>query len=95
LNDLLEKAMIRVPANVAMEGIARGSDCLTLFPVFESKVREGKLVHKVRLVADGRRRETAGPTYSSTPSREEFFMFLDMIARLDWELCHVDENRDF
>jgi hypothetical protein len=95
LNDLLEKAMIRVPAEVALEAIANGSDCLTLFPVFESKIRDGVLVHKVRLVADGRRHETAGPTYSSTPSREEFLMFIDMIARREWEWCHVDENRAF
>ena len=95
LNDLLEKAMIRVPADVALEAIANGSDCLTLFPVFESKIRDGILVHKVRLVADGRRHATAGPTYSSTPSREEFLMFIDMIARLEWEWCHVDENRAF
>ena len=95
LNDLLEKAMIRIPADIALEGIANGSDCLTLFPVYESKIRDGKLVHKVRLVADGRRHATAGPTYSSTPSREEFLMFVDMIARQEWEWCHVDENRAF
>ena len=95
LNDLLEKAMIRIPANIALEGIANGSDCLTLFPVYESKVRDGKQLYKVRLVADGRRHSTAGPTYSSTPSREEFLMFIDMIARQEWEWCHVDENRAF
>jgi hypothetical protein len=95
LNDLLEKAMIRIPADIALEGIAKGCDCLILFPVFESKIRDGKQIYKVRLVADGRRHSTAGPTYSSTPSREEFLMFIDMIARLQWEWCHVDENRAF
>jgi hypothetical protein len=95
LNDLLEKAMIRIPADIALEGIAKGSDCLTLFPVYESKIRNGQQLYKVRLVADGRRHSTAGPTYSSTPSREEFLMFIDMIARLEWEWCHVDENRAF
>jgi hypothetical protein len=34
--------MIRIPADIALEGIANGSDCLTLFPVYESKVRDGK-----------------------------------------------------
>jgi hypothetical protein len=95
LNDLLEKAMIRIPADIALEGIAKGCDCLILFPVFESKIRDGKQIYKVRLVADGRKHSTAGPTYSSTPSREEFLMFIDMIARLQWEWCHVDENRAF
>lgn len=94
-NDLMQKAMVKVPAEIAIQAIAQGSDCLTLFPVYEEKTRDGVIVRKVRLVADGRRHETAGPTYASTPSKDEFFMFLDMIARNDWDWCHVDEDRAF
>jgi hypothetical protein len=94
-NSICEKAMVKVPATVAIEAIGRGCDCVTLFPVYEEKIRDGKLVRKVRLVADGRRHMTAGPTYSSTPSKDELYMFLDMIARNDWEWVHTDEDRAF
>jgi hypothetical protein len=63
--------------------------------VYETKIREGKTVYKVRLVADGRSHNTAGSTYSSTPSREEFYMMLHMIGTNDWDWVHVDESRAF
>jgi hypothetical protein len=94
-NDILEKAMIKVDKQIAIEAIARGCDCLTLFPVYEIKERNGVIVRKVRLVADGRHHATAGPTYSSTPGREELFIMLSMIASNDWEWAHVDEDRAF
>jgi hypothetical protein len=68
---------------VAIEATGKGCDCVTLFPVDEEKIRDDKLVRKVRPVADGRRHITAGPTYSSTTSKDDIYMFLDMIGRND------------
>jgi hypothetical protein len=46
LNDLLEKAMVKVDSATAKEAIANGSDCLTLFPVYEEKIRDDKQIYK-------------------------------------------------
>ena len=88
--------MVRVNAEVAREAIAHNrADLMYLFPVFEEKLKEGVLVEKVRLVADGRTHNHAGQTYSATPSREELFILMRIIAALDWDYAHVDEVRAF
>jgi hypothetical protein len=90
------KAMVQVSPLVARKAIEAGdADLMYLFPVYEEKVKEGVLVEKVRLVADGRTHKSAGNTYSATPSREEFLIFMHLIAGLDWDYAHIDEKRAF
>ena len=97
LNTLLStKAMVEIDSNIAKESIRyQNADLMYLFPVYEEKVKEGAVVYKVRLVADGRTHYQAGETYSATPSREELFILLHIIAGLDWDYCHIDEVRAF
>lgn len=94
-NDVKEKALVEVPRELAIREIRNGADVVMLFPVYEEKIRDGKLVRKVRLVGDGRTHHTAKHTYSETPSREEFLVFLHLIASRDWEWCLIDESRAF
>ena len=90
------KAMVQVDPVVAKQAIQDGNaDLMYLFPVYEEKVKDGVLVEKVRLVADGRTHANPGETYSATPSREEFLIFMHIIAGLDWDYAHVDEKRAF
>lgn len=97
LNTLLStKAMVEIDSSLAMEAIKiQNADIMYLFPVYEEKVKEGSLVYKVRLVADGRTHHQAGATYSATPSREEFFILFHIIAAFDWDYSHIDEVRAF
>ena len=90
------KAMIEVDADIARNAIKyQNADLMYLFPVYEEKLKEGVLVNKVRLVADGRTHHHAGDTYSATPSREELFILMHVIAALDWDYAHIDEVRAF
>jgi hypothetical protein len=66
-----------------------------MLAVYEEKIKEGQLVRKVRLVADGRQHTQHGSTYSPTPSKEEFFILLHVFAVKDWTYFHVDEVRAF
>jgi hypothetical protein len=86
------KAIVEVDKAVAR---AAGADVVVLFPVYEEKVKEGVLVHKVRLVGNGKTQYKAGATYSPTPSREEFLLLLHIIAVNDWVYVHIDEVRAF
>lgn len=89
------KALLLVDTEVARQAIRNGSDLVVLFPVYEEKEKEGKLVRKVRLVGDGRTHYSAGSTYSPTPSREELLVILHMAAKYDWDIVHIDEVRAF
>lgn len=89
------KALLLVDSQVARDAIKNGSDLVVLFPVYEEKEKDGKLVRKVRLVGNGRTHFNAGNTYSPTPSREELLVILHMVAMFDWELVHIDEKRAF
>jgi hypothetical protein len=90
------KAIVEVDAAIAKDAIRNhNADLVILFPVYEKKIRDGEVVYKVRLVGDGRTHHHAGLTYSATPSREEFLIFLHLIATYDWEYCHLDESRAF
>ena len=42
--------------------------------VYEEKIKDGKVVHNVRLVVNGKHHTQHGPTYSPTPSRQEFLV---------------------
>lgn len=95
-NTLVEtKALLLVNSEFAKEAIRKGADLVVLFPVYEEKEKEGKLVRKVRLVGDGRTHYTAGSTYSPTPSREELLVILHTAAKYDWDIVHIDEVRAF
>ena len=90
------KAMVEVNAEIARNAIYHdNADLMYLFPVYEEKLKEGVLINKVRLVADGRTHHHAGDTYSATPSREELFILMHLIAALDWDYAHIDEVRAF
>ena len=97
LNTLIStKAIVEINAELARATIqSQGADLVLLFPVYEKKVKEGKLVHKVRLVGDGRTHYHAGDTYSATPSREELLILLHVAAGLGWHYVHLDEKRAF
>jgi hypothetical protein len=93
---LAAKAMVQVKRELALDAIRNhNADLMYLFPVYEEKVKEGQLVYKVRLVADGRTHKSAGETYSATPSREELLILMHVIAALGWSYAHIDEKRAF
>ena len=92
---LLEKSMVLVPRDVAIEAMKSGAEIVNLFPVYEEKVKEGKTVYKVRLVGDGRQQKHAGDTYSETPSRDEFRIFMHLVGYHNWDFYHCDEKRAF
>ena len=87
--------IVPVDQRIAREQIANGAQVLRMIAVYEEKEKDGKLVRKVRLVADGRGHTKHGATYSSTPSREELFILLHVFASQDWDYYHVDEIRAF
>ena len=92
---LKDKVIVKVTRTEAEMMMRDGCDIVRLFPVYEEKVRDGEFVRKVRMVADGRTHKPEGATYAATPSREEFLIYLHLIASLDMEWCHVDESRAF
>ena len=89
------KAMVRIDADLAKQHIENGAEVLYMIPVYEEKIKDGKVVHKVRLVANGKHHTQHGPTYSPTPSREEFLVFLHLCATMDCDFYHLDEKRAF
>jgi len=89
------KTLVRVDDKIARDDIKNGADVVMLFPIYEEKFKEGKLVSKVRLVCNGRTQHHAGATYSPTPTKEELFVLLHMCAKLGWDYCHIDEVRAF
>ena len=97
LNTLISTgAIVEIDAELAKNAVKyQGADLVLLFPVYEKKIKEGKLVYKVRLVGDGRTHYHAGATYSATPSREELLILLHIAASLDWHYVHLDEKRAF
>ena len=95
LEDVASKALIKVDKDIAKKLIREGVDCVTLFPVYEVKERDGKTVYKVRLVGNGRTHFTHGNTYSSVPARDELFVFVDIVATEGWTWVHLDEKRAF
>lgn len=88
-------AIVEVDQQIARENIKNGAEVLRMFAVYEEKIKDGKLVRKVRLVADGRRHFKHGPTYSPTPGREELLVLLHVFEALDWVYYHIDEVRAF
>ena len=90
------RCIVEVNPQLAKEEIEKnGADLVILFPVYEEKLKEGKIVKKVRLVGNGKTHYGAGKTYSPTPSREELFTLLHLIGTFDWEYIHIDEIRAF
>lgn len=87
--------MVLISKETADEAIMKGADVLNIFPIYEEKEKEGKLVYKVRLVIDGSKHKNHGDTYAETPNREELRIFMHFVAHYDWELLHVDEKRAF
>ena len=89
-------AMIQIPKELAEDMLHhQGADLVLLFPVYETKIKNGEQVDKVRLVSDGRTHYSALNTYAATPSREELLVLMHILATLDWTYYHVDEIRAF
>ena len=89
-------SMVEVDSKMAYKLVAeKKAEMVILFPVFEKKIKDGKEVLKVRLVADGSKQSTLAETFASTPSREELFIILTIVAIFSWILIHVDEIRAF
>ena len=89
------KTLIKVDAAVAREAIKNGADMVILFPVYEEKEKEGRIVKKVRLVANGKTHHPEESTYAPTPSREEFLVLMHLIASRNLAWVHIDEKRAF
>eukprot|EP01037_Dinobryon_pediforme_P021392 gene21392-22250_t len=89
------KSMVRMDPTLAKQHIHAGAEVLHMHPVYEEKLKEGKLVRKVRLVINGKRQTQHGTTYSSTPSREEFLVLLHLFAIFNCDYYHIDEKRAF
>jgi hypothetical protein len=90
------QALVEVDPALAYKKIKeKTAQLVTLFPVYEVKVKDGREVFKVRLVGDGSRQKTIENTYAATPSREELLLLLQLIASFGWELVHLDEIRAF
>jgi hypothetical protein len=87
--------IVEVDQSIAREQIKAGAEVLRLLAVYEEKIKEGKLVRKVRLVADGRHHHKHGPTYAATPSREELLMLVHIFASQDMDYYFTDEERAF
>jgi Reverse transcriptase (RNA-dependent DNA polymerase) len=92
---ITEGPMVLISKEIADEAIKAGANLLNIFPVYEEKEKEGKTVYKVRLVIDGSKHTNHGQTYAETPTRDEFRIFVHIIAHYDWEFYHVDEKRAF
>jgi hypothetical protein len=92
---ITEGPMVLISKEVADAAIKAGANLLNIFPVYEEKEKEGKTVYKVRLVIDGSKHTNHGQTYAETPTRDEFRIFVHIIAHYDWEFYHVDEKRAF
>jgi hypothetical protein len=86
---------VEVDREIALEHIRNGAQLLRLIPIYEEKIREGVLVRKVRLVADGRQHHIHGPTYTATPNREECLILFHIFAHKDWDYYTMDEKRAF
>jgi hypothetical protein len=89
------KAIVEIDQHIARQHINNGADVLRMIAVYEEKMKEGELVRKVRLVADGRNHHHHGPTYSPTPSREELLVLLHLFASKQYDFFHIDEQRAF
>ena len=85
------KTITQVDAKLAREAVKKGdADVVYMFPIYEKKIKEGKVVYKVRLVCNGK---TQNPTMNIpawTPSREELYIFLHIAAHQDYEVVHID-----
>jgi hypothetical protein len=89
------RAVVEVDRDTAVENIKKGAEVLRMLAVYEIKIKEGKEVKQVRLVADGRQHNLHGATYAPTPSREELLMLMHIMAVHDMDYFHVDEIRAF
>jgi hypothetical protein len=86
------KSLVRMDTALARQHIQHGAEVLYMIPVYEEKMKEGKLVRKVRLVVNGKHHNKHGSTYASTPSREEFLILMHLFAVFDCDFYNIDEN---
>lgn len=90
------RALVKVDATHAWERIkSKRAQLVILFPVYERKEKDGKLVHKVRLVCDGSTQKGKLKTMAPTPAKEELLTLLNVVAIHDWDIAHIDEKRAF
>ena len=90
------KAIVEANSQLARQQIEeKSADLCILFPIYEEKVKDGKTVYKVRLVANGRTHTQKENIYAGTPSKEELLTLLQMIASRAWRFVHIDEIRAF
>ena len=89
------RTLIPVTVEDMKKGVKDGADKVIMFPVYESKVKDGQIVKKVRLVCNGGGQANPGQTYSPTPTRTEFLILLQIVAIMKWLLVHLDESRAF
>jgi hypothetical protein len=88
-------AIVKVNQQIAKENISNGADCMIMLAVYEEKIKDGIIIKKVRMVANGKQHKNHGPTYSPTPSREEFLIIMHLCASNNWDYYWLDEQRAF
>jgi len=87
--------LLKIDKHTAKQMVQDGADLVVLFPVYEQKIKNGKEVFKVRLVANGRQHHPEESVYSQTPRREELLILLHLAGTHGWDLAHIDEVRAF
>lgn len=92
---LEQGTLLKIDRELAHELIRDGADMVVLFPIYEKKIKEGKEVFKVRLVANGKSHHPEDSPYSPTPRKEELFILLHLAACQGWQINHIDEMRAF
>ena len=60
------KAVVEINSDITKAHIVNGAEVLHMIPVCKEKIKNGKLVRKVRFIADGRYHNKHGNTYSPT-----------------------------
>ena len=66
------KSLVRMDTSVARHHIQQGAEVLYMIPVYEEKMKEGKLVRKVRLVVNGKHYNKHGSTYARPLAARNF-----------------------
>ena len=95
-NILIESgSVVEISPELARTLIEEGAQELFLFPIYEEKVRDGILVKKVRLVADGAHQTATAGVFNATPSKEEFNVLMQIFASYDMDFAFLDELRAF
>ena len=63
--------------------------------VYEEKMKDGKLVRKVRMVVGGHRQDVHGETFSQTPHKWQWLTMEDLSGKLGLHCIAIDQKRGY